>query len=206
VTLRAIGMPAFALGLLVAATACSRPAQAIPVEYDLTITFIPGNPVFPDIPGNPVFPDLTGGASFSVPGEGGINLVVGGFDIGTLIPGNPVFTGRFIPGNPVSPIDFSFGGLSGGFPAFAFFNNVDLPNALNGPPILPLPIFDVVGPPIRVSGQIVAFDAPVVIGTWDVTVGPVGVPGPVAGAGLPGLLAGFGAILAWYRKRRAVAA
>lgn len=33
----------------------------------------------------------------------------------------------------------------------------------------------------------------------------VGVPGPVAGAGLPGLLAGFGALLAWYRKRRAVA-
>jgi hypothetical protein len=32
------------------------------------------------------------------------------------------------------------------------------------------------------------------------------VPGPIAGAGLPGLLAGFGAILAWYRKRRAVAA
>ncbi len=34
----------------------------------------------------------------------------------------------------------------------------------------------------------------------------LGVPGPIAGAGLPGLLAGFGAMLAWYRKRRAVAA
>lgn len=32
------------------------------------------------------------------------------------------------------------------------------------------------------------------------------VPGPIAGAGLPGLLAGFGAMLAWYRKRRSVAA
>jgi hypothetical protein len=30
-----------------------------------------------------------------------------------------------------------------------------------------------------------------------------GVPGPVVGAGLPGLLAGVGAMLAWYRKRRA---
>jgi hypothetical protein len=29
------------------------------------------------------------------------------------------------------------------------------------------------------------------------------VPGPVVGAGLPGLLAGFGAMLAWRRKRRA---
>ena len=34
----------------------------------------------------------------------------------------------------------------------------------------------------------------------------VDVPGPVVGAGLPGLLlAGFGAMLCWYRKRRAVA-
>ena len=32
------------------------------------------------------------------------------------------------------------------------------------------------------------------------------VPGPIVGAGLPGLLAGFGVMLAWYRKRRAVAA
>lgn len=31
----------------------------------------------------------------------------------------------------------------------------------------------------------------------------VAVPGPVVGAGLPGLLAGFGVMLAWYRKRRA---
>jgi hypothetical protein len=36
--------------------------------------------------------------------------------------------------------------------------------------------------------------------------GVCGVPGPIAGAGLPGLLAGFGAMLAWYRKRRLVAA
>jgi len=32
------------------------------------------------------------------------------------------------------------------------------------------------------------------------------VPGPIVGAGLPGLLAGFGAMLAWYRKRRSVVA
>ena len=32
---------------------------------------------------------------------------------------------------------------------------------------------------------------------------PAAVPGPVVGAGLPGLLAGFGAVLVWYRRRRA---
>jgi hypothetical protein len=39
------------------------------------------------------------------------------------------------------------------------------------------------------------------------TIGPVSaVPGPVVGAGLPGLLAGFGAMLAWYRKKHSIAA
>jgi hypothetical protein len=97
-----------------------------------------------------------GAAAFSVPvlfGESAINLAIGGFNV-ALIPGNPIFTGRFIPGNPVSPISFSFGGTSGGFPAFAFPNNVDLGTLVTqvGPPILSLPIFDINGPPIRVSG------------------------------------------------------
>jgi hypothetical protein len=35
---------------------------------------------------------------------------------------------------------------------------------------------------------------------------PTPVPGPIVGAGLPGLLAGFGAMLAWYGRRRAIAA
>jgi hypothetical protein len=41
--------------------------------------------------------------------------------------------------------------------------------------------------------------------TFDYTPGSstAAVPGPVVGAGLPGLLVGFGAMLAWYRKRRA---
>ena len=45
---------------------------------------------------------------------------------------------------------------------------------------------------------------------WDIVLAASGdtrsVPGPVVGAGIPGLLAGFGAMLAWYRKRRLVAA
>jgi hypothetical protein len=37
----------------------------------------------------------------------------------------------------------------------------------------------------------------------DVSLTPAAaVPGPVVGAGLPGLLAGVGAMLAWYRKKR----
>ena len=37
-------------------------------------------------------------------------------------------------------------------------------------------------------------------------ISPAPVPAPLAGAGLPGLLAGFSAILGWYRKRRAATA
>lgn len=34
--------------------------------------------------------------------------------------------------------------------------------------------------------------------------GPVGVPGPTVGAGIPGLVAAFGGFLAWTRRRQAV--
>jgi hypothetical protein len=127
-----------------------------------------------------------------------------------IIPGNPIFTGRFIPGNPISPISFSFSGHSGAVPAFAFANNVDLATLnlatilLQGPPILPLPIFEVTGPPIRVSGLIVGFDDPEVIGTWDITI--------QAATPLPGALAMFSGglgvlgLLGWRRKRKALAA
>lgn len=207
---RTIGTFAFALTILIAAYLPQAQALTVNptlVEYDLTITFTP--PPNSSVTGPPIFTDLTGGASFSVPfqfGETTINLVIGGLDIGTLIPGNPVFTGRFIPSDPVSPVSFSFGGTSGGFPAFAFPNNVSLGNisSQQGLPILPLPIFEQTGPPIRVSGLIVAFDDPEVVGTWEVTE-LAQTPLPAA---LPLFATGLGALglLGWRRKRKASAA
>ena len=35
---------------------------------------------------------------------------------------------------------------------------------------MPLPIFDLQGPPIRVSGLIVGFDDPEIVGTWNITI------------------------------------
>ena len=151
-TFRTIGTFASALTLLVAATAYSPPAQASPVpiliEYDLTITFIPGNPVFTDLTGAVAFTTPVLGIGSDIPQP----FFIGGFDsIGTLIPGNPVipgnpiFTGRFIPGNPVSPVSFSFSGHSGNFNAFAFAADVVVGarslSSSSGPPIFPLPIF-----------------------------------------------------------------
>jgi len=105
--------------------------------------------------------------------------VIGGFDIGTLIPGNPIFTGRFIPsdpiipGNPVTPISFSFSGHSGGpaIPAFAFPGTVDLATLVEpaGAPTIPLDSF-IPGEPVRQSDQIVAFDDPEVVGAWDIVI------------------------------------
>jgi hypothetical protein len=48
----------------------------------------------------------------------------------------------------------------------------------------------------------------VVVGEWDITVRaetPVSVPGPVVGAGLPGLIFACGGLLAWRRKRSGAA-
>jgi hypothetical protein len=211
---RTIGTVAFALTLLGTATTYSPQAQANAVEpffveYDLTINFIPGNPIFTD---------LTGGAGFSVPfGETG-HLSIGGFDIGTLVPGNPVFTGRFIPsdpiipGNPITPVSFSFSGHSDTTPsvfpippAFAYPDGVTVAtlSELNGPPIMPLPIFEQQGPPIRVSGQIVAFDDPEVVGTWEITI-QAETPLPAA---LPLFATGLGALglIGWRRKKKVAA-
>src|SRR5664279_3214511 len=108
---RTIGTLAFALGLMAAEAAYlpqahASPVQAIPVEYDLTITFAP--PPDPNANGPPIFPNLTGFVTFTTPllfNDVPTNFAIGGFgSIGTLIPGNPVipgnpiFTGRFIPG------------------------------------------------------------------------------------------------------------
>ncbi len=193
--MRAVGSVSAALVVLAAAIASPPSAQAA-IQIDLTINFIPGNPVFPDATGNLVVPQqLTGVPFFTVPVLGGLtdvtNFFVGGFDSIMLTAGNPTFTGHFIPGNPVIPgnpiipgnpvFQFSFLGSTDGFTTFAYA--LGDPNEQNRPPIVPpiisMGIFDQSGPPIFQSGDILAFDAPVVVGNWNVTISSVAdVPEP----------------------------
>jgi PEP-CTERM motif len=198
---------------IVAAATASPPAQAA-VQIDLTINFTPGEPVFPSaIPGEPVAPQQLAGVPFFTILIGGVltdttNFFVGGFDsIGILTALNPTFTGHLIPGDPVIPgnpvFQFSFSGSTDSFPTFAFAN-AD-PREINGPPIVPpiisMGIFDQNGPPIRQSGDIVAFDAPVVVGNWNVTISSVAdVPEPSTWAMM---ILGFAGIrfMAYRRKQ-----
>jgi hypothetical protein len=172
-------------------------AYAIPIQANLTISLNPQPPAN--------FSNLTGEARFYSYVPNGLAHVFGPegspIDIGTLIPGGN-FTTIFEPPDPcfadaLCGLAFSFSGLSGPYSALAF-NTVDLPNTAPNPPIIPLGVFDPAFPPDPIRGNIVAFDDPNIIGTWEVSVSAVPEPGSAA------LLApGFVLVLAWRLMRRA---
>ena len=204
--MRVVGTISAALVVLAAAVA---PAQSA-IQLDLTINFVPGNPVFPgELNGPPIVPlQLTGVPFFTIPVQGGLtdvtNFFVGGFDSITLTAGSPTFTGHFIPSDPIIPgnpvFQFSFSGLTDRFTTFAFANGVT-PVLGQGPPIIPLDIFSVQGPPIF-QGNIVAFDDPVVVGDWKITFSTVAaVPEPSTWAMM---VLGFGVLsfMAYRRKSK----
>jgi len=199
------------IGLAIAflALALANAAGAAPVEIDLIISYFDAtNPQPP-----PIFQgsQLTGFAQFFKPVvvDAGPGFLPEGppIDIGTLAIGHS-FTTVFTPTDPcfgdgTCSLNFAFLGTAAGFPAVALSPFATPPSeAPSPPPIIPIGTLSSqpTPPPIRLSGPIFAFDDPVQVGSWDVNMRIV--PGPIVGAGLPGLVAGFGVLLLWWRQRR----
>jgi hypothetical protein len=203
-TFRALWFVSFAAGLLAATAAWADTVAFIDLEIDYFPSSIPSPPdIFPPAS------QLTGTATFYVQSQELIPQTP--IDIGTLGVGG-VFSTLLFPPNPclsagTCQLDFSFGGMAGGFGAAAFPQGADLSNASPSPPqIMPIGTLDfsTPSPPnVRVAGEIVAFDSPVIVGTWEVTLGVV-TPLPAA---LPLFATGLGALglFGWRRKRKLAA-
>ncbi len=195
-----IALTGFIAALLASIAA---PALAGPVLIELTIDYFPAA-----TPPNPIFQgtQLSGTANFflDIPNSGIAPRAT---------PPNPIDIGRLATGgefdiafHPVDPcfgdgscrLDFSFSGLAGQFGADAFSRLVDVPGTQpSSPPLLPIGTLQPGDPchgahptdPCRATGNIIAFDSPVTVGTWAVTMTAVPEPATLAlfGAGLAGL-------------------
>ena len=206
---RSFGALGFVLSACAAMFANAPHARAAPVQIDLTI----------DFNDTTAFGQLTGGALFGTVVFGSepltmFGLAGGGFDIGTLSASNTTFTGHFIPGDPcvgagTCQVGFSFAGLTDSFSTFGFKQFSDAPSiAPSSSPVLPFRVFIptdpcFIGDVCRVDGVLVAYDQPVQIGTWEVTISQTPLP-----ATLPPIATGLGTLglLGWRRKRKHAAA
>lgn len=127
------------------------------------------------------------------------NFIPQGPPIDVLAAAGGSFHTDFIPtepcfGDPNNACDLgvSFNGTTsvGSFPAFIFDQLSDLPSAVpSGPPIIPVAA-------LSQSGRLVMYDAPVVVGSWDLTV--LRVPEP---ASVLLIASGLGMLTLIRRKR-----
>ena len=160
---------------------------------------------------------MTGTAQFYSAAQNTTNYSALGNSIDIGVPITQSFTDNFAPTEPCLGLDacriaISFSGNAqvldqfAGFPALAFLNSGDAPSTVPPTPVLPItdnliptePCFN--GTVCSKSGVIMAYDLPVQVGTWSVTISSV--PGPIAGAGLPGLIFAASGLLVWWRTKR----
>ena len=208
----ALGLATIFSAQLAFADPAPPPPPAAHYVVDLKIDYFAGS-----IAGPPIFPASTLGGTVQFYSAGlpspftDFNPFLQSgppIDIGRLEIGQE-FSTRFIPGNPIniSRLGFSFGGVAADFPAFAFNFPSDIPLSIpDTNPILTVlqvgPPIDVLvnGPPIRTAGAIFAYDAPVQVGTWSVSVSAaLDTPEPATWAMM---VLGFGGIGAALRRRR----
>jgi hypothetical protein len=174
-----------ALALLSAApqqAAASAFVQPFFVNITQTINWMPGDPILPT--------DTFTGESFLTRGNF-VNTVFfpdavfGGqmYSGIAIIPQEPYTVA--IPGNPILPQEsliWQFGGAvhtaQGDFPTCAFSPGTSIPVDPCTPDITLALALNPGFAPIHLSGSIYAFDAPVVVGTWDISITPA--PEPAA--------------------------
>lgn len=207
-TMRALRSAAIAVVLFAALSSLtSIAARAATLQFDLTLTYlVPPDPILPagNLTGTPQF--------FSDNGVIDHLVAIVSPTPPPILPLGQTYFVSFIPGDPCfgqssCAISFSFGGLAQGFPAGAFQTG-NVPSAApTPPPILPIAFLQPGDPcspgdPCHASGPIVAFDAPVVIGSWEVSIHSTPLP-----AALPLFATGLGALglLGWRRKRKQAA-
>jgi hypothetical protein len=201
---RILGMSALALGLAVGSSQAGASPAPPEIFIDLTVSFEPLPPQI--IPSGST---LTGDAQFFNRVQAGdtfLNTLQGRFDIGSLLPGQS-FSVFFEPPDPCIGVaactfNFQFSGLTGAFATQAFATPSP-PDITPSPPnVIPIDLAGLLQPTppeVRVSGQIIAFDDPVVVGNWNITVGVV--PEPSSWALMLVGFAGVG-FMAYRRKSK----
>jgi hypothetical protein len=197
------------VGVLAALSVAPVPARAATLQFDLTITYLtPPSPILPagDLTGTPQF--------FSDNGVIDHLLTITSPTPPPILPLGQTYFVSFAPTDPcfgqsTCAISFSFAGFSQGFSADAFLTGNVPSTGPSPPPILPIAVLQPTDPcapgdPCHASGPIVAFDDPIVIGSWDVTISAAT---PLPGA-LPLFAGGLGALslLGWRRKKKAALA
>jgi hypothetical protein len=176
------GALGFVLGVAMAFVASVPQARAATYQIDLSISYDKAVP-------NAAAGLLNGQAQFF---EGNSSLSGGLTDIAGISLGQK-FSWSFTPSDPCfgqnscSTIGFRFAGFTQGFGTDAFGANDIIPGTQPAfPPLIALANLIPVDPCFgggtvcHVTGPIYAFDAPVNVGTWDVTVTATPLPGAFA--------------------------